>query len=160
MAPAGVTDVVCLDAGVWVKTLVDEELSEQAANLLAVAIANSRIVAPAFCWAEVGSVLRKKVRAEQITSEEAIAAWDDFHGVDVMFLDTPAIRSRAWELAESLAQHTLYDLAYLACTELALGTSRSFWTADDELLRALGDQRPEYVHHLRDAAHVPQTSPE
>lgn len=145
------TDVVCLDAGVWIKALVAEDLGDEAGKLLADVIVQSRLVAPAFCWAEVGSVLRKKVRAQQITSKEATDAWTDFEAMTLTFLDTPAIRSRAWQLAESFGQSTLYDAAYLACTELANGESRAFWTADDALLGALGDHRPPYVRHLREA---------
>ncbi len=55
---------------------------------------------------------------------------------------------RAWQLAEQFAQPTLYDAAYLAVTELLDGPSRSFWTADKQLLAALGADRPSYVHHL------------
>jgi predicted nucleic acid-binding protein len=147
---AGVTEVVCLDAGVWVKALAAEELSEEAGRLLARSIGHSQLVAPAFCWAEVGSVLRKKVRARQLTAEEAAEAWADFEAMAVVFLDTPDIHSRAWQLAEQYGQPTLYDAAYLACTELADGSSRTFWTADDALISALGSRRPRYVRHLRE----------
>ena len=112
---------------------------------------HSRLAAPAFCRAEIGSVLRKKVRAQQITSKEATDAWTDFEAMTLTLLDTPAIRSRAWQLAESFGQSTLCDAAYLACTELANGESRAFWTADDALLGALGNQRPPYVRQVREA---------
>jgi predicted nucleic acid-binding protein len=149
---AGVTDVVCLDAGVWVKALAAEELSAEAAQLVADAIGNGSVVAPAFCWAEVGSVLRKKVRTRDLTAEEAAGAWTDFRAMPVTFIDTVQMRSRAWDLAERHGQPTLYDAAYLACTEVVEGSSRTFWTADDALLAALGSGRPAYVRHLRDAS--------
>lgn len=146
------TDVVCLDAGVWVKALAAEELSAEAANVLADAVGNGCLVAPAFCWAEVGSVLRKKVRARDLSAADAAEAWADFQAMPIMFVDASELRSRAWDLAERYGQPTLYDAAYLACTEVAEGMSRTFWTADDALLRALGGKRPAYVRHLREAS--------
>jgi predicted nucleic acid-binding protein len=150
--PAGVTDVVCLDAGVWVKALAAEELSAEAAHVVAESIGNGSLVAPAFCWAEVGSVLRKKVRARDLTAEEAVDAWTDFRAMPVTFIDTVQLRSRAWDLAQRYGQPTLYDAAYLACTEVVEGSSRTFWTADDALLAALGSDRPAYVRHLSEAS--------
>jgi predicted nucleic acid-binding protein len=150
--PTGVTDVVCLDAGVWLKALAAEELSAEAAHVLADSIGIGRLVAPAFCWAEVGSVLRTKVRARDLSAEEAAGAWADFRAMPVTFIDTLQLRSRAWELAERYGQPTLYDTAYLACTEVAEGSSRTFWTADDALLATLGSGRPAYGRHLREAS--------
>ncbi len=149
---AGVTDVVCLGAGVWIKALAAEELSAEAAHVLADSIGNGSLVAPAFCWAEVGSVLRKKVRARDLSAAEAADAWTDFQAMPITFIDIPELRSRAWDLAEQYGQPTLYDAAYLACTEVVEGSSRTFWTADDALLVALGSARPAYVRHLRDAS--------
>ena len=146
------TDAVCLDAGVWIKAVTTEELSEEAIGLVAESLRASRLVAPAFCWAEVGSVLRKKVRLHWLTPDEAEEAWADFQAMTVAFLDTAEIRRRAWELATQFRQSTLYDVAYMACTELAEGGSRTFWTANDELIRALDIDRPSYVRHLRERA--------
>jgi predicted nucleic acid-binding protein len=144
------TDVVCLDAGVWIKAVTSEELTDQAITLVAESVSQCQLVAPAFCWAEVGSALRKKVRLRWLTADQAEDAWSDFQAMTVAFLDSAAIRARAWELAAHFGQSTLYDAAYMACTELAHGGSRTFWTADDELLRGLGNGRPTYVRHLRE----------
>lgn len=141
-------DVVCLDAGVWIKALVAEEGSDRAARLVAEVTVVGRVVAPAFCWAEVGSVLRKKVRTREITVEESVEAWSDFQAMPIDFLDESAVRHRAWSLAERFAQPTLYDAAYLAVSELPKGATREFWTADQDLFDALGTDRPSYVHHL------------
>ena len=107
-------------------------------------------MAPAFCWAEVGSALRKKVRLGRLTTDQAEDAWVDFEAMTVAFVDSTPIRNRAWELAAQFGQSTLYDTAYMACTELVDGRSRTFWTADDAVLRALGNDRPAYVRHLRE----------
>lgn len=145
-------EVVCLDAGVWVKALVAEEGSDRALRLVKDMTARSRLVAPAFCWAEVGSVLRKKARIGEISVEESTEAWADFQTMRVEYIDWAAVRDRTWSLAERFQQPTLYDAAYLACTELVDGPSRAFWTSDDALLKAMGHRRPSYVRHLREVA--------
>jgi predicted nucleic acid-binding protein len=149
---AAVTDVVCLDAGVWVKALAAEALSAEAAQVVADSIGNGSLVAPAFCWAEVGSVLRKKVRTRDLSAEEAADAWADFQAMPIEFIDMPRLRGLAWDLAVRYGQPTLYDAAYLATLEVVDASSRTFWTADETLLTALGDRRPAYVRHLREAS--------
>lgn len=150
--------VVCFDTGVWVKSLVAEEpleQSEAAARLVLRALAADRIVAPSFAWAEIGSVLRKKVRQGFLAADHAEELWARFNSLPIEFTETPAMRAVAWEIAERYALPTLYDAAFLACMEIVAaehGTTGVFWTADRELLRALGTRRPPYVRALgRDA---------
>lgn len=71
-------------------------------------------------------MLRKKVRARQLTAKEAAEAWTDFRAMPVTFVDPPDLRNRAWELAERHGQPTLCDAAYLACTEVVEGSARAF----------------------------------
>jgi len=149
-----IDEVLCLDTTVLVKYLVIEESreeSEAAVQLVGRGLAGGRLVAPAWAWAEVGSVLRKKVRQRLISTEQAAALWSLFARLPVHYLDLPMIRARAWELAARYSLPTLYDAAFLACTELApapIGAVREFWTADETLLRSLGPARPGYVRRL------------
>lgn len=56
--------------------------------------------------------------------------------------------SRTWEIAARHDLSTIYDAAYLACTEVAPGQPgiiREFWTTDETLVRSLGATLPEYV---------------
>ncbi|MDP9371980.1 MAG: type II toxin-antitoxin system VapC family toxin [Chloroflexota bacterium] len=149
--------IYCLDTGVLIKFLVAEEpaeLSDAAAQLVLRALTNGRLVAPAFAWAEVGSVLRKKVRQGLLQREQAGALWIRFGQLPIEFIEDPSLRTRAWEIAGQYALPTLYDAAFLACTEVASGTAatREFWTADEELLRALEANEPPYVRRLRTTA--------
>lgn len=144
------TDIACLDAGVWVKVLVEEELSGAARRLMRDLARESAIVAPAFCWAEVGSTLRKKIRMGLLSTAEADQAWTDFRELPATFVDSPALRERSWQLAAELEHPTLYDAAYMACTELLGGGAGTFWTADDGLVRLLGSNRPPWVRHVRE----------
>jgi predicted nucleic acid-binding protein len=144
----------CLDTSVLIKSLVVEEPREQAAaaaDLLLRCLSEGRLVAPAWAWAEVGSVLRKKLRQGLLTAREAGSLWSSFCELPIEFLDSPAMRRRAWELAERYDLPTLYDAAFLACTELASAlpeAGREYWTADDELLRRMEPQRPAYVRRI------------
>ena len=146
--------VLCLDTGVWVKFLVKEEpveLSDAASRLVRRALAGAQLVAPAFAWAEVGSVLRKKVRQSLLQEDQAGELWSRFLQLPLNYLGGLEVRERAWEIAVSYSLPTLYDAAFLACTEVAVapeGLSREFWTVDTELLHALGAQRPPYVREL------------
>lgn len=157
----GVTEpVLCLDTTVLIKSLVPEEpaeLEEAAKELVLLGVMGGRLVAPAFAWAELGSVLRKKVRLGVLESSQAEAIWTQVMRLPIEFIESPALRSRAWALAEQYGLPTLYDAAFLACAEVAPAEEpavREFWTADEELLRHLRSSMPPYVRqlgHSRDA---------
>lgn len=149
-------DLLCLDANVWIKILVYEDppaLRAAARRLLTqVELGSATLIAPAFSWAEVGSVLRKKIRTAELTEADGRDSWQDFLTRPIAYVDTPRVRARAWEIADQYGLPTLYDAAYLACAELADAEDpgqREFWTADDRLLAQLGDPWPPYVHRLQ-----------
>jgi predicted nucleic acid-binding protein len=146
--------VICLDTGVVIKTFIEEDqpdLHVAARRLMLRALNGGFLIAPAFAWAEVGSVLRKKIRQGMLRPDQAQALWDQFNKLPIEYFDTQAIRTRAWELADRYTLPTLYDAAFLACTEAAPVshvTSREFWTTDQALLRSLAPEMPLYVRPL------------
>ncbi len=141
------TRALCLDTSVAIAYLVPEQLQIQAEALVLEAVENAvRMVAPAFAWAEIGSVLRKKLRAGLLTDEEAKGCFDDFCQLPIEYIDTVEIRARAWEIAEHYQLPTLYDASFLACAE-SIGANCQFWTADKTLLNQLG-QKLSYVREL------------
>lgn len=138
---------LCLDTSVFIKYLVSAEYEPDAAALVLEAIeGNARIVVPCFTWAEVGSVLRKKVRAKLINSEQASELFTAFCELPIEYLDSKSLRVRAWALAEQYQMPTLYDAAFLACAEIE--TNCEYWTADKKLLNQLGLALPTYVKEL------------
>lgn len=147
-------EIWCLDTGVFVKYLVAEEpteLIEAAVQVVHSALASGRIVAPAFAWAEVGSVLRKKARLGFIQPDEGNDLWKFFTQLPISYLDSPDIRARAWAIATQFHLSALYDVSYLACTELTVATptaTRYFWTTDVRFIRSLGANPPHYVRQL------------
>lgn len=129
----------CLDS------LPSETYQLQARVIVEEALSLSiRLVAPAFAWAEVGSVLRKKTRMGVITTEEALGCFEDFCELPIDYIEEEAIRVRSWEIAEQYRLLTLYDAAFLACAEM---TSAEFWTADAALVRQL-TPRPSYLREI------------
>ncbi len=147
--------LLCLDTSVLIKFLTAEEPEEQAdaAERLILRALNgdARIVVPALAWAEVGSVLRKKVRQALLDYGEAQILWSRFLMLPIDFVDAAHLRNRAWDISEEFGLPTLYDAAFLACAESAPDTEetiREFWTADEVLLRQLGENKPRYVHRL------------
>ncbi|MBW4672419.1 MAG: type II toxin-antitoxin system VapC family toxin [Cyanomargarita calcarea GSE-NOS-MK-12-04C] len=135
----------CIDTSLWIPYLVPETLQPQARNLiLPFLTSNERLVAPAFAWTEVGSVLRKKVRLGAITIAQAEGFYDDFCQMPVDYLDNNPIRAKTWAIAQQFSLATLYDAAFLAVAELE---SAQFWTANESLLNTL-TPCPGYVQKL------------
>ena len=121
------------------------------AELVLRTLTAGRLVDPAFAWGEVGSVLRKKVRQGLLTPEQSEELSTRFGRLPIEFVDMPALRDRAWEVAVHYGMPTLYDAAFLACTEVSPGPEaavRQLWAADQDFLRTLGAERPPYVRQL------------
>jgi predicted nucleic acid-binding protein len=142
-----------LDTNIYIKYLSTDEQDESAVQLIADALVDEKtaIVAPAWAWAEVGSVLRKKVRANLLLRDEAEGCWQDFLSLSITFIESELLRQRSWELAHIHQLPTLYDAAFLACVEVVPPlnlTKREFWTADLTLLNALGTAKSAYVMQL------------
>lgn len=141
----------CLDTSVLVKVLVPEEGSAEATVLLRRIISGGyRLVAPAFAWAEVGTVLRKKTSTGLLSESEAGARWGRFLSLSVDYVDDREIQQAAWEIAARFGLPAVYDAAFLAVAESArhAGGVVEFWTADRELVRSLGQELPGYVRLL------------
>ncbi|NJM77200.1 MAG: type II toxin-antitoxin system VapC family toxin [Acaryochloridaceae cyanobacterium RU_4_10] len=137
--------VLCLDSSVLIPYLAPEENSDEAEVLILDAISSSiRMVAPCFAWAEVGSVLRKKVRRGLLTFEESQACFEDFQQLSLEFIDLPDLRAKAWAIATQHDLPTLYDAAFLACSEFC---GAEFWTADRVFIKSLSPC-PKYVRLL------------
>ena len=142
----------CLDTSVVVKVLAPEEGSGEATALLRRIVSGGhRLVAPAFAWAEVGTVLRKKVKAGLLSESEADATWARFLSLAIDYLGDRRIQETAWEIAAKFNLAGVYDAAFLAVSEISAEDRRNaveFWTADRELVRSLGQEPPDYVHLL------------
>lgn len=145
-------ELVVFDSSVLVKLFILEEGSDAAATIFAGHVeANDTVVAPSWAWAEVGSILTRRLRQPAVAKRDASEAWHRLLDLPIDYVDDRAVRERAWELARAFDLPTLYDAAFMAVTEVARGPAqRSFWTADADLVRRLGQRRPSYVRQLSD----------
>jgi len=143
---------ICLDTSVLIKVLVEETDSDLAVALFRRVIAKRQVVVlPAFAWAELGTVLRKKCRKGELTIEEADDLWSKFREFpEIMYLEHRAVQERAWLISRRFDLPTLYDAAFLAVAEVVAektGEVCEYWTVDEKLVNLLGGQRA-YVRWL------------
>jgi predicted nucleic acid-binding protein len=153
-----IEEVVCLDTSVLIKSLTDEEPVEDsraAQQIVRRCITSGRVVAPAFAWAEIGSVLRKKTRQSMLTLEQATVAWTQFGRLPIEYMNDAEVRDPSWNISAVLGLPTLYDASFLACCEVArsrLGQVVQLLTADTLLLNQVQGTVYTFVRDFRDAA--------
>ncbi len=142
--------VWCLDTSVVVKYLTPDEQEETATRLVVTALTEDvRLVAPPLAWAEVGSVLRKKLRTGLLTADEAQFLFAQYRRLPIHEVIDTRLADRAWDLAHRFNLPTLYDAAFLAAVELVPAAERAFWTADRQLLAQVQEKLP-YIRSLSD----------
>lgn len=144
---------ICLDTSVLIKVLVQEEDSDKATLLLQRIIDRGQlIVLPAFAWAEIGTVLRKKRKKGELAVQEADDLWLEFRRFPgIEYLNDDSIMDLAWKIGRHLDMPTLYDAAFLAVAEEVgrrTGEVCEFWTADEKLVNLLNGRR-KYVRFLK-----------
>jgi len=147
-------DFICLDSSVLIKVLVPEDLSPLASELMRRIIVNQQlIILPPFAWAEIGSILRKKIIRKEIKALEAASLWHEYTRFPgIRYMDNELILERSWIISRALALPTLYDSAFLAVSEIIAehtGLPCEFWTADEKLVRFTKNTK-HYVRFLKD----------
>lgn len=130
-----------VDASVAAKWFIPEELSAQARLLLAV---EYELLAPDLLWAELGNILWKKHRRQELDRRTATRLLRDFARMPIEFH-----ASERWtEAALGIAiEHgvTVYDALYLA---LAAGNGCRVVTADRGLQKASRQRATHLVDWL------------
>ena len=129
-----------VDASIAVKWVVEEEGTAEAVRLLQ----RSRLIAPELLVAECANILWKKVRRDELSSEEALLAARLLQSADLELTSTRSLMERATQIAIEL-DHPAYDCIYLA---LAAARDCLFVTADERLLRKLDEGRLR-IHRVR-----------
>lgn len=145
---------ICVDTSVFIKLFFEEEDSFKAKVLIQKIIEDNQIIVlPAFAWAEIGSIFRKKIRSKQLTLQEAEDMWAvfrEFPGVE--YIEEESIMDRAWKISCYFDLPTLYDAALLAVAEIIGDKTMEIcelWTADERLVNSLRGKK-EYVNFLKD----------
>jgi len=130
--------LVCVDASILIKLVVEEEQSDHASALWDSWVDDGvKIVAPTLFSYEVTATLRKKVYRQLLTLAEGKEAFAAALAVEVRLMAPSGLHERAWELATRFNRPTAYDSHYLALAEML---SCEFWTADQRLFNAVQDE--------------------
>lgn len=121
---------IVIDASVAIKWFIPEIHSIAAARLLNM---NLKLLAPDLIFAEVGNILWKKWRSQELPMETANAILQDFKKLPFEIYDGETLLDITWEIATTY-QRTFYDSLYLA---LAQTEGCLLATADQALCNAL-----------------------
>lgn len=127
------SDRLVVDASVAIKWLVPEPGWSVARDLYAA----YSLTAPDLICAECVNILWKKRRRDQLSQSEVADATQKIIAFDVDLVPLRELTRQACELSLFL-DHPAYDCFYLA---LAIVEDCRFITADDRLVRVLGQKR-------------------
>ena len=119
-----------IDASVAVKWYLPEDHSDAAEKLL---LPGFDLHAPELIFTELGNVLWKKCRTDDISSSESLVIIENFLKRDITYHQLSKLLTSAFAGANSFGQ-TVYDWTYLS---LAVSLNARFVTADRRFFLSL-----------------------
>jgi predicted nucleic acid-binding protein len=133
--------VICADASVAVKWILDEERSDRAVALFeATSRATQPIVAPPLLPLEITNILRQRMRIRDgLSLVAATQHLEDFLALPIEFHNPVGLHHQALVLADALGLPATYDAHYLA---LAEHLDCELWTDDRRLIRQVVNSLP------------------
>ncbi|MFW5868751.1 MAG: type II toxin-antitoxin system VapC family toxin [Armatimonadota bacterium] len=135
-------NTVCLDASVAVKLVLPEEDSDAAASLWQMwEREEMRVIAPSLITWEIANAIRKTIRRGRLPLEAAQGIYTTFLELPIIFSAYDRLPLVAWQdyvIGFDLCV-TPYDATYLVTAKNA---ECELWTADERLLRTVGDELP------------------
>ena len=120
-----------VDASVALKWVLPEDHSESAARLLD---EGRELWAPDLVWSELGNILWKKWRRDEIPEERVPAFLQVLQSFPLQIHPSEELIDAAWEIARDF-RRSFYDSLYLA---LAVSRGCPLVTADRRLYNAVG----------------------
>jgi len=127
--------MICVDANVAAKWILEEPLSDRADALYRHAVqAGQPIVAPPLLPIEVTNILRQRMRRANLSLEDAAALLDRFFALAVTITNPENLHRTALTIAATYDLPAAYDAYYLALAQI-LGCD--FWTGDGTLINTL-----------------------
>jgi predicted nucleic acid-binding protein len=120
-----------VDASVAVKWFLPEEHSDAADRLLNSGL---ELLSPDLIWAEIGNVLWKRWRRDEISAVAVKSIFQDLRRLPVHLHSSTELADVAWEIAQTW-ERSFYDSLYLA---LSAALDCPLVTADLRLCNALG----------------------
>ncbi|MDO8689818.1 MAG: type II toxin-antitoxin system VapC family toxin [Dehalococcoidia bacterium] len=141
--------MICVDASVAAKWLLEEEHSDKADALYEACVrAGTPLVAPPLLPIELTNLLRRRMVRERFSVEQATMLLERFFTFPVSVINPETLHQKALALAAAYDLPAAYDAHYLALSQL-LGCT--FWTNDRKLVNTLGIRLP-FVRWLGDFA--------
>jgi predicted nucleic acid-binding protein len=135
-------DTVVVDSSVAIKWFVVEPYSVEAHYILEEYQAGTlTLLAPDLLYAEVGNIVWKKHRFQDLVAEDAEEVLAAFRLVTFMVTSCAALLEEAYRLAVT-HQRTVYDAMYLA---LSLRENCRWVTVDERIVNALGAIFPQII---------------
>jgi predicted nucleic acid-binding protein len=133
--------MICLDASVAIKLILDEDGSNQAKALYrSMLLIRTPIVAPPLMPIEVTNIMRQQMRGPQgLSLVEATKLLEEFLALSFTIYNPLELHLQALILADAHALPATYDAHYLALAELM---SCDFWTADQRLVQQVRSDLP------------------
>jgi predicted nucleic acid-binding protein len=140
--------MICLDASVAVKLVLDEDWSDQAQALyLATVDSGEPIIAPPLLPFEITNILRRRMRGpDRLSLDMVIELLGEFAQYPITIHNPEWLHRQALVLADAFDLPAAYDAHYLA---LAEHFNCPLWTDDRRLLRAVADRLP-FVRPISD----------
>ncbi len=141
--------MICVDASVAAKWLLEEEDSDRADALYEACVqAGEPLVAPPLLPIDLTNLLRRQMVRDHISVIQATQLLDRFFSFPVSVINPDTLHRKALALAAAYDLPAAYDAHYLAFSQL-LGCT--FWTNDRKLVNTLGNRLP-FVRWLGDFA--------
>ena len=119
-------EIYVMDSSATVEYLLDTEIGSQVSEL----IADAQLIAPEMLDAEVLSVLRRLVQAQEISEARALEALAKLEDMPVERVSHRTLTRTAWELRHNVSA---YDALYVA---IAQERGATLLTFDGPLTRA------------------------
>ena len=141
--------MICVDASVAAKWLLEEENSDRADALYEACVrAGEPLVAPPLLPIELTNLLRRRMVRDRLSLGQATQLLDRFFSFPISVINPETLHRKALLLAAAYHLPAAYDAHYLALSQL-LGCA--FWTNDQKLVNTLANRLP-FVRWLGDFA--------
>jgi predicted nucleic acid-binding protein len=133
--------MICLDASVAVKLVLDEEWSDRVEALFFTTIETGEpVIGPPLLPIEVTNIVRQRMRIPGgLSRDEALERLQEFLGFPIEIHNPPWLHHQALVLADEYGLPAAYDAHYLA---LAAHFTCPLWTDDRRLLQAVAQGLP------------------
>jgi predicted nucleic acid-binding protein len=131
---------VVVDASVALKLVLREDLSDEADALLRATLRRGApLCVPPLARYEVTNALLQRVRRGLMTEEQAQSVLADLSRLRLLPTEPPRLHELALTFAMTNQIRSAYDTTYVTLARLL---DVELWTADQNLLNALGDRAP------------------